>query len=65
MMYASPETDVDYFDDFQDTSSKNKRLVRVGSKLFALTGTDITIKLYKKDEEGIFNQVSTRNDFVN
>ena len=53
-MYASLETDVDYFDDFRDISSNDKRLVRVGAKTFAQTGTYITIKLYKKDEEGTF-----------
>ena len=51
-MYASLETDVDYFDDFRDISSNDKRLVRVGAKTFAQTGTYITIELYKKDEEG-------------
>ena len=35
-------------------SSHDKRLVRVGAKTFAQTGTYITIKLYKKDEEGTF-----------
>ena len=53
-MYASLETDVDCFDDFRDISSNDKRLVRVCSKTFTQTGTYITIKLYKKDEEGIF-----------
>ena len=53
-MYASLETDVDYFDNFRDVSSKDKRLVRFGAKTFAQTGTYITIKLYKKDEEGTF-----------
>ena len=47
-MYDSLETDVDYFDDFRDISSNDKRLVRVGVKTFAQTGTYITIKLYKK-----------------
>ena len=53
-MYASLDTDVDYFDDFRDISSNDKRLVRVGAKTFAQTGTYITFKLYKKDEEGTF-----------
>ena len=53
-MYASLDTDVDYFDDFRDISSNDKRLVRVVAKTFAQTGTYITIKLYKKDEEGTF-----------
>ena len=53
-MYASLDTDVDYFDDLRDISSNDKRLVRVGAKIFAQTGTYITIKLYKKDEEGTF-----------
>ena len=53
-MYASLDTDVDYFDDFRDISSNDKRLVRVGAKTFPQTGTYITIKLYKKDEEGTF-----------
>ena len=51
-MYASLKTDVDYFDDFRYISLNDKRLVRVGAKIFAQTGTYITIKLYKKDEEG-------------
>ena len=42
-MYASLETDVDYFDDFRDISSNDKRLVRVGAKTFAQTGTYVTI----------------------
>ena len=45
-MYASVETDVDYFDVFWDTSSNDKRLVRVGAKIFAQTGTYITSQLY-------------------
>ena len=53
-MYASLETDVDYFDDFPDISSNDKRFVRVGAKTFAQTGTYVTIKLYKKDEKGTF-----------
>ena len=53
-MYASLDTDVDYFDDFRDIYSNDKRLIRVGAKTFAQTGTYITIKLYKKDEEGTF-----------
>ena len=53
-MYASLETDVDYFVDFKDISSNDKRLVRVGAKTFVQTGTYKTIKLYKKDEDGTF-----------
>ena len=53
-MYASLDTDVDYFDDFRAISLNDKRLVRVGAKTFAQTGTYITINLYKKDEEGAF-----------
>ena len=53
-MSASLETDVDYFDDFQDISSNTKRLIRVGAKTYAQTGTYITINLHKKDEEGTF-----------
>ena len=53
-MYASLETDVGYFDDFRDISSNDTRLVIVGAKKFAQTGTYITIKLNKKDEEGTF-----------
>ena len=52
--YSTLETDVDYFDDFRDISSNDKRLVRVGAKTFEQTGTYITIKLYKKDKEGNF-----------
>ena len=53
-MYASLETDVDYFDDLRDISSNIKCLVRAGPKTFAQTGTYITIKFYKKDKEGFF-----------
>ena len=53
-MYHSLETDADYFDDFRDIFSNDKRLVRVGAKTFAQSGTYVTIKLYKKDEEGTF-----------
>ena len=53
-MYASLETDVDYFDDLPDISSNDKRLIRVGATTFSQTGTYITIKLYKKDEEATF-----------
>ena len=53
-MSASLETDVDYFDDLRDISSNKKRLIRVGAKTFAPTGTYITINLHKKDEEGTF-----------
>ena len=49
-MYASLETDVDYFDDFRVISSKDIGLVSVGVKTFAQTGTYITIKLYKKSK---------------
>ena len=44
-MYASLETDVDYFDDI---SSHDKRLVRFHAKTFAQAVTYITFKLYKK-----------------
>ena len=54
-MYASLETDVDYFDIFRDVISYDKCLFRVGAKTIAQTGTYIIIKLYKKDEEGTFN----------
>ena len=50
-MHASLETDVDYFDDLRDISSKNNCLVRLGPKTFAQTGTYITIKFYEKDKE--------------
>ena len=53
-MYSSLETDVNYFDDFRDISWIDKRLVRVGAKRFAQTGSYITIKLYKKDKERTF-----------
>ena len=41
-------------DDFRVISLNDKRLVRVGAKTFAQTGTYLTIKLYKKDEDGTF-----------
>ena len=47
-MYSSLENDTDFYDDFQDLSLGEKRIVRVGTKTFDETGTYITIKLYKK-----------------
>ena len=54
-MYSSPETDIDYFDNFWKFSSNVERFVRVGTKTFAQTGIFIIIKLSKKSEEGFFN----------
>ena len=51
-MYASLETVVDYFGNFRDMSLIDKRLDRIGAKSFAQTGTYITIKWYKKHEDG-------------
>ena len=53
-MYSSLENDTDFYDDFQDISSGEKRIVRVGTKIFDKTGTYITVKLYKKNEDGVF-----------
>ena len=53
-MYSSLENDTDFYDDFQDISSGEKRIVRVGTKSFDKTGTYITVKLYKKNEDGVF-----------
>ena len=53
-MNASLETDIDCFDDFRNIATNDKRLVRVGAKTFAQTGTYTITKLYKKDEEGTF-----------
>ena len=53
-MYSSLENDKDFYDDFQDISSGEKRIVRVGTKNFDKTGTKITVKLYKKNEDGVF-----------
>ena len=44
----------DFCDDFQDLSLGEKRIVRVGTKLFDKTGTYITVKLYKKNEDGVY-----------
>ena len=52
-MYSSLENDTDFYDDFQDISSGEKRIVRVGSKTFDKTETYITVKLYKKNEDGV------------
>ena len=54
ILYASIRTNVDSFDDFWDISPNDKCLDRVGAKTFAQTGTFITIKLYKNDEEETF-----------
>ena len=51
-MYASLEIDFDFLDGFWDISSNDKRLVRVGAKTFAQTGTKVTIKFYQKEQEG-------------
>ena len=46
------ETVTDFFDDFRDVSSEEKRIVRVGTRTFEKTGTYITliciIKLTKR-----------------
>ena len=53
-MYLSLENDTDFYDDFQEISSGEKRIVRVGTNTFDKTGTYITVKLYKKNEDGVF-----------
>ena len=53
-MYSLLENDTDFYDDFQDISSGEKRIVRVGTKSFDKMGTYITIKLYKKIEDVVF-----------
>ena len=53
-MYSSLENDTYFYDDFQDISLGEKRIVRVGTKTFDKTGTYITVKLYKKNEDGVF-----------
>ena len=53
-MYLSLENDTDFYDNFQDVSSGEKRIVRVGTQTFDKTGTYITVKLYKKIEDGVF-----------
>ena len=60
-MYSSLENDKDFYDDFQDISSGEKRIVQVGTKIVDKTNTNITIKLYKKNEDGVFqcNQAVT------
>ena len=50
-MYSLLEKDTYFYDDFQDISSGEKRIVRVGTKTFDNIGTYITIKLYKKNED--------------
>ena len=51
MTYASLEKNLHYCDVFWDILSNYKRIDRVGVKKFAQTGSYITNKLYKKDEE--------------
>ena len=53
-MHCLLENDTDFYDDFQDISSGEKCIVRVGTKTFDKTGTYITAKLYKKNEDGVF-----------
>ena len=48
------ESDTNFFDNFRDISSGEKRIVRVGTKTFEKTGTYITLKLYKKTDEEVF-----------
>ena len=48
------ESDTNFFDDFRDISSGEKRIVRVGTKTFEKTSTYITLKLYKKTDEKVF-----------
>ena len=56
-MYLSLENDTEFSDDFQDISSGEKRIVRVELKTFDKTGTYITVKLYKKNEDGVFDVI--------
>ena len=53
-MYSSLENYTNFHDDFQDISSGEKSIARVGTKTFDKTGTYITVKLYKKNEDGVF-----------
>ena len=48
------ESDTNFFDDFRDISSGEKRIVRVGTKIFEKTGTYITLKLYEKTDKEMF-----------
>ena len=66
-MYSSLENDTVFYDDFQDISSGEKRIVRIGTKTFDKTGTYITVKLNKKNEDGVFKcyqavTLTTRTD---
>ena len=51
---SSLENDTDFHDAFQDISSGEKRIIRVGTKNFDKKGTYITVKLYKTNEDGVF-----------
>ena len=53
-MFLWLEKDTDFYDDFQDISLGEKRIVRVGTKTFDKTGTYITLKLFKMNENGVF-----------
>ena len=53
-MYSSLETDTDFYDDFQDRSLGEECIVRVGKKTFDKTSTYITVKMYQKNEDGVY-----------
>ena len=53
-MYSSLENVTDFYDEFQDISSGEKRIITVGTKIIDKTGTYITVKLYKKNEDDVF-----------
>ena len=44
-MYSSLENDTDFYDDFQDISSGEKRIVRVGTKNFDKSSSDFDDKI--------------------
>ena len=52
--YSSLENDIDSYKNFQDISAEGKLIVHVGTKTFDKTGIYITVKLYKKNEDGVF-----------
>lgn len=60
-MNLTPERDAEFCDTFLDVSKTEKRLIRASVRTYNLTGTYVTLKLFKKDnsEAFLFNQKVT------
>ena len=48
------ESDKDFCDDFRDNFLGGKRLFTVGSKSIENTATNLKLKLYQKNDNGVF-----------